>query len=154
MAGLSVDFRPLGEIFAVSWWVVVVRFCPLRLGLLWGDESSDSVAGIGTAETSEMIRAKSSATRPARERIFEKNCMMICVGPADWKEKRARSSGSYSVWLLRGCTLSGLSMFHVTAKFIWSHANINSTGGVLSCSLSFPLDAMMTVIDPFAAPLE
>ena len=48
--------------------------CPLRLGLLLSDkieDSPDSVAGIGTADTSEIIKAKNSATRPARERIFE-----------------------------------------------------------------------------------
>ena len=48
--------------------------CPLRLGLLLSDrveDSPDSAEGMGTAETSEIIKAKTSATRPARERIFE-----------------------------------------------------------------------------------
>jgi hypothetical protein len=31
----------------------------------------DFVAGIGTADTSEIIRTKNNATRPACERIFE-----------------------------------------------------------------------------------
>ena len=35
------------------------------------EESPDSAVGIGTADTSEKIKAKTSATRPARERIFE-----------------------------------------------------------------------------------
>ena len=48
--------------------------CLLRLGFLLSDkveDSPDSVAGIGTADTSEIINAKTNATRPARERIFE-----------------------------------------------------------------------------------
>ena len=71
MARGSVDIRPLNEIPegpAVSSWI---RSCPLGIGLLGGDkveESFDSVAaGIGTADTREMIKAKTSATRPARE---------------------------------------------------------------------------------------
>jgi hypothetical protein len=71
VAAGSVDIRPLNEIFALS---DRIWSCPLRLGLLRGGkvaESPDSVAGIGTADTSDIIRAKTSATRPARERIFE-----------------------------------------------------------------------------------
>ena len=70
MARGSVDIRPLNEIpdvLSVSSWI---RSCPLGIGLLGGDveESLDSVAaGIGTADTSEMIKAKINATRPARE---------------------------------------------------------------------------------------
>ena len=48
--------------------------CPLRLGLLLSDkveDSPDSAAGMGTADTSEIMKAKTSTTRPARERIFE-----------------------------------------------------------------------------------
>ena len=48
--------------------------CPFRLGLLLSDkveDSPDSAAGMGTADTSEIIKTKTSATRPARERIFE-----------------------------------------------------------------------------------
>ena len=62
------DIRPVNrdEILASG--------CPSILGLL-GDkvvvvDSWDSVMGIGTAETSEMIKAKINATRPARERIL------------------------------------------------------------------------------------
>ena len=64
----GVDNRPLNnELLAVS-------TCPLRLGLLRGgevEESLDSVVGIGTDDTNEIIKAKTSTTRPARERIFE-----------------------------------------------------------------------------------
>jgi hypothetical protein len=74
-----VDIRPLNEcsgILAVS---SLISF-PLRLGLLRlrrdkVEESPDSVAGIGTADTSDIIKAKTSTTRPARERIFE-YCMI------------------------------------------------------------------------------
>jgi hypothetical protein len=64
----SVDIRPLNEILAVS-----ISGSPLRLGLLLGDkeEGPNPAAGIGIADTSEIIKAKTSATRPARERIFE-----------------------------------------------------------------------------------
>jgi hypothetical protein len=87
----SVDIRPLGisaEIVVVSTWI---RSCPLRFGILRDDkveENIDSVAGIGTADTSEIIKVKSSATRPARE-----YCMI--VGPADLKMKRERMPDSY-----------------------------------------------------------
>ena len=67
MTAGGVDIRPFSEILAVS-------TCPLRLGLLRGgkvEESPDSATGIGTADTIEIIKAKTSATRPARERIFE-----------------------------------------------------------------------------------
>ena len=70
----SVDIRPLNK--NCSW-------RPFRHRLL-REESPDAVAvgiraadtsemtrGIGAADTSEMIRAKISAMRPARERIFE-----------------------------------------------------------------------------------
>jgi hypothetical protein len=65
----SVDIRPLNEILAVS-----TSGSPLRLGLLLGDkveESPDPAAGIGIADTNEIIKAKTTATRPALERIFE-----------------------------------------------------------------------------------
>jgi hypothetical protein len=39
------------------------------------EESPNSVEGIGTADTTEIIKANTSATRPARERIFE-YCMI------------------------------------------------------------------------------
>ena len=74
MAAGSVDIRPLNEIFALSNRIWSCPGCPPRLGLLRGGkvaEGPDSVAGIGTADTSEIIRAKTSATRPAREWIFE-----------------------------------------------------------------------------------
>ena len=67
MTAGGVDIRPLNELLAVS-------TCPLRLGLLRGgklEESPDSVVGIGIADTNEIIKAKNSSTRPARERIFE-----------------------------------------------------------------------------------
>ena len=66
----SVDIRPLNEnseILEVSSWV---RSCPLIFGLVRSDkveESLDSVAKMGNADTSEMIKEKTSATRPARE---------------------------------------------------------------------------------------
>ena len=50
------------------------------------------MSGIGTADTSEIIRAKISATRPARERIFE---WCIIVGPADWKVEKVWAWDSY-----------------------------------------------------------
>jgi len=65
----GVDNRPFNKFLAAS-----ASGCPLRL---LGDnvveilESPDSVAGMGTADTSEIIKTKNSATRPARERIFE-----------------------------------------------------------------------------------
>jgi hypothetical protein len=65
----GVDIRPLSEILAAS-----TSGCPLRVGFLVVDkveESPDSAAGIGIADTSEIIKPKTSATRPARERIFE-----------------------------------------------------------------------------------
>ena len=74
VAAGSVDIRPLNEISEILGVSIRIWLCPLRLGLLRGDkveEGLDSVAGIGTADTSEIIRAKTSATRPARERIFE-----------------------------------------------------------------------------------
>ena len=62
----KVDIRPLVDFISES---------SNRHRLLWGEkveESSDeAVAGIGTADTSEMLRAKASTTRPARELIFE-----------------------------------------------------------------------------------
>ena len=67
MTARGIVIRPLNELPAVS-------TCPLRLGLLRGgkvEESPDSVVGIGSADTNEIIKAKTSATRPARERIFE-----------------------------------------------------------------------------------
>ena len=69
MATGSLDTRPLNKILAVS-----TSGCPLRLGLLLSDkveESPDSEVGIGTADTSEIIKAKSIAMRPALEQIFE-----------------------------------------------------------------------------------
>ena len=41
--------------------------------------ASCAAPGIGTADTSEIIKAKISATRPARERIYE---YFMIVGPA------------------------------------------------------------------------
>ena len=75
MAAGRIDIRPPKGTFAVSSWISR----PSRLGLLRSDkveENPDSAAGIGTADTSEIIRAKTSATRPARERIF-KYCMIV-----------------------------------------------------------------------------
>jgi hypothetical protein len=77
-----VDIRPLNKNFAAS----TTSGCPLRLGELLGDnvevESpySEVLIGTGTADTSEIIKEKISATRPARERIYE---YMLIVGPAD-----------------------------------------------------------------------
>jgi hypothetical protein len=77
MAAGSVDARPLNEYLGAS---TVTSGCPLRLGgeLVLGDnvveeESPYSEVGIGTgtADTSEIIKATISATRPARERIYE-----------------------------------------------------------------------------------
>ena len=68
----------------------------MRLGLLRGDEeveSPDSVAEIGTADTSEIIKAKTSATRPARERKLE----YMTIGPADRKMERERTWDFYRV---------------------------------------------------------
>ena len=48
-------------------------------------ESPGSAAGIGTADTSEIIKKKISATRPARERIFELymiSKLVMIIGPA------------------------------------------------------------------------
>ena len=39
---------------------------PLRVTLR-DDKSPDSVAGIGTADTNDIIKEKTSTTRPARE---------------------------------------------------------------------------------------
>jgi hypothetical protein len=57
------------------------------------EESPDAVAGIGAADTSEMIKVRSSATRPARERIIEYG---ISVGPADRKVLGEGGIGSTS----------------------------------------------------------
>ena len=63
---------------------ILAESCPLRVGLILSrrdkvEESPDSVAGMGTADTSEIIRAKIRATRPARERIFASEyCIVIC----------------------------------------------------------------------------
>ena len=65
MAAGSVDILPLNGIFAILATSGLKWSCPLRV-----EESPDSVlvvAGIGTADTSEIIRAKTSVTRPARE---------------------------------------------------------------------------------------
>lgn len=48
-------------------------------------ESPGSATGIGTADTSEIIKKKISATRPARERIFELymiSKLVMIIGPA------------------------------------------------------------------------
>ena len=72
----SVDVRPL------------IKDSPLRLGLLQEErpgiivaDTSEITRGIGAADTSEMIIAKTSPTRPARERIFEYCQCMITVQP-------------------------------------------------------------------------
>ena len=63
------DIRPFNEILASG-----CQCSSSSIFGLLGDkvvvESRDSVIGIGTAETSEIIKAKISATRPARERIL------------------------------------------------------------------------------------
>ena len=69
MATENVDIRPLNKILAAS-----TSGCLLRLGLLLSgrvEESPDSAVGIGTADTSEIIKAKSIAMRPALGQIFE-----------------------------------------------------------------------------------
>ena len=65
----------------------------MRLGLTGGDKEEEGPDWIGSADTNEMMRAKTSATRPAREWIFE-YCMII-VGPADEKMERARTPDPY-----------------------------------------------------------
>ena len=67
------------------------------------------MAGIGTADTSVIIKAKTSATRPARERKLE----YMIVGPADRKMERERTSDFYKdffyrAWLLEGCVYTEL----------------------------------------------
>ena len=65
MAMGSIDIRPFNKFLAVS-----ASGCPLSL---IGDkvvetlESPDSATGIGAADTSEIVKRKISATRPARE---------------------------------------------------------------------------------------
>ena len=101
----SVDIRPLNKISEflapVSRWVV--KSCPLIFGVLRDDkaeENIDSVDGMGKADTSEIIKVKSSAKRPARE-----YCMI--VGPADVKMKRKRTRCYIDSWLSEeGCALA------------------------------------------------
>ena len=84
----SVDIRPFNKISefpAVSSWIRSCPGRPLRFETLRGDEvEEDMDSGMGAADTSEIIKVKSSATRPARE-----YCMI--VGPADLKMKRKRT---------------------------------------------------------------
>ena len=87
----SVDIRLLNKIFGIPGVSIWIRSSPLRFGIVRDDkveENVDSVAGTGTADTSEIIKVNSSATRPARE-----YCMII--GPAGLKTKRVRKPDSY-----------------------------------------------------------
>ena len=91
MARGSVDIRPLNEVFGIPGASTWIRSSPLRI--VRDDkveENIDSVAGTGTADTSEKIKVNSSATRPAR--VY---CMI--VGPAGLKMKRVRKPDSYSI---------------------------------------------------------
>ena len=68
----SVDIRPLIKLsgFLAPASSSIGRSCPLRFEILRDDredEDVDSVDGMGTADTSETIKVKSSAKRPARE---------------------------------------------------------------------------------------
>ena len=61
-AAKFVDFRPLNECSGI----LAVISSPLRVTLR-DDKSPDSVAGIGTTDTNDIIKEKTSTTRPARE---------------------------------------------------------------------------------------
>ena len=102
MARGSVDIRPLNEVFGIPGVSIWIRSSPLRFGIVRDDkveENVDSVAGTGTADTSEIIKVNSSATRPARE-----YCMII--GPAGLKTKRVRKPDSYMVYLQKNAVLT------------------------------------------------
>ena len=82
-----VDARPLNKIsdFLTPVWSWIVRSCPLRFGIIRGEKiEEDMDSGMGTADTSEIIKVKSSATRPACE-----YCMI--VGPAELKVEMERN---------------------------------------------------------------
>ena len=84
----SVDIRPLNKISRLRVLAPVSssigRSCPLRFGVLRDDKVGDSDSGMGNADTSEIIKVKSSAKRPARE-----YCMI--VGPAELKMKTKKT---------------------------------------------------------------
>ena len=63
------SFREICAIPPLPW----IIFSLLRENTAAAEESPDCGArmGMGRADTSEIIRAKTSATRPARERTFE-----------------------------------------------------------------------------------
>ena len=64
VAAKCVDFRPLNKCSGILRLAVISS--PLRVTLR-DDKSPDSVAGIGTADTNDIIKEKTSTTRPARE---------------------------------------------------------------------------------------